>query len=75
MNDGIPTLGSMTMPVNFKYAKCYLKGKPRHDGQDEFLAKHPPMPVEKWAKIFSPFDALKGFGDAIRETEINSEED
>jgi len=30
------------------------------------------MSVSKWAKIFSPFDALKGFSDTIKETENNS---
>ena len=73
-NVNIPILGGMKMPADFKYAKCYLKGKPEHELFDEFSVKHPPMSVDKWAKIFAPFDALKGFGDTIKETETLSEE-
>ena len=72
-NRKYPSLGSMRMPSNFKYADCYFKGKPKHEPFDDFSVKHPPMSVAKWAKIFSPFDALKGFGDTIKETEIISE--
>ena len=31
--------------------------------------KHPPMPASRWAKIFSPFDALAGFDEAIKSKE------
>ena len=48
----------------------FLKGKPRHDGWDAFTIKHPPMPASHWAKIFSPFDALKGFDEAIESKEV-----
>ena len=43
-------------------------GPPRHD--DAFLRKHPPMDLKQRAKIFAPFDALRGFSAAIiaRET-------
>ncbi len=39
-----------------------LKGKERpvHEG-DDFAIRHPKMPLEKRAKIFQPFDALRGF--------------
>ena len=37
---------------------------------DAFTIKPPPMPTSRWAKIFSPFDALKGFDEAIGSKEI-----
>ena len=58
-------LGSMQMPVGFRYREVFKRGFPRHDGWDSFRIKHPPMPASRWAKIFSPFDALKGFDEAI----------
>ena len=69
------TIGYMAMPPDFKYKNVYLRGRPVHYFGDDFSVKHPPMSVSKWAKIFSPFDALRGFGDAIRDTERNSEDD
>ena len=42
-----------------------LRGRPQHEKTDAFSIRHPPMPPGRWAKIFSPFDALKGFHDAI----------
>ncbi|MBR4343496.1 MAG: hypothetical protein IKP88_12480 [Lachnospiraceae bacterium] len=68
-------LGYMEMPPNFRYSAVFKKGKPQHDISDDFYIKHPPMPVSKWAKIFSPFDALSGFSEAIREKEELSEDD
>ncbi len=43
-----------------------LKGRQRpvHDG-DDFSIRHPKMPMEKRAKIFQPFDALRGFSAEI----------
>ena len=57
--------GMMPMPADFRYRDVYEKGKPRHDRDDPFLFRHPPMPVSKRAKIFAPFDALRGFDFAI----------
>lgn len=62
-------IGKMAMPAGFKYRNVYLKGKPQHQGWDDFTIKHPPMPASRWAKIFAPFDALKGFDEAIEEQE------
>lgn len=62
----IPAPGQMTMPADFKYKKVFQKGMPKHEQWDEFTVKHPPMPVARWAKIFSPFDALRGFSDLIK---------
>lgn len=63
-------VGYMQMPLNFKYKDVFLKGRPEHERWDSFLIKHPPMPAAKWAKIFSPFDALKGFSEAVASKEI-----
>jgi hypothetical protein len=55
---------------DFKYAKAYKKGRPVHSAGDSFSIKHPPMPLSKRAKIFSPFDALKGFSEAVSSKEV-----
>lgn len=64
------TLGYMPMPANFRYTDVALKGRPEHKQWDSFLLKHPPMPASRWAKIFSPFDALKGFNEAVAAKEV-----
>ena len=64
------TVGAMQMPPNFKYREVFLKGRPEHARDDSFLFRHPPMPAAKWAKIFSPFDALRGFGGALAAKDI-----
>ena len=76
------TIGVMAMPANFRYREVFLKGRPRHDRFDSFRKKHPSMDVGRRAKIFSPFDALKGFNEAVaakdvlyRDREVLSEED
>ena len=53
-----------------KYKDIIDKKRPVHDG-DEFEARHPKMPREARAKIFAPFAALKGFEEAIEETNSN----
>ena len=58
-------LGAMSMPSDFKYRDVFLRGMPVHESRDRFLLKHPPMPASRWAKIFAPFDALRGFDEAI----------
>ena len=63
-------IGVMTMPANFRYRDVFLKGKPRHDICDPFRIRHPVMDTRHRAKIFSPFDALKGFGDAVAAKEV-----
>ena len=54
-----------TIPSSFKYRTIYEKGKPVHEKYDSFSIKHPAMDLAKRAKIFAPFDALKGFNEAI----------
>lgn len=66
-----PTVGAMPMPAGFRYADVYMQGRPRHGSAgriqtyDAFYKKHPPMDRTRRAKIFAPFDALRGFQDAI----------
>lgn len=63
-------LGYMPMPANFRYKDVALRGRPEHKGWDAFSLKHPPMSASRWAKIFSPFDALKGFSEAVSSKEV-----
>ncbi len=58
-------LGYMAAPDDFKYADVLKHGKPSHAVNDSFAVKHPAMSLGKRAKIFSPFDALKGFSEAV----------
>lgn len=59
-------------PSSFRYANVLKKGKPVHDGTDRFSAKHPPMDLTRRAKIFSPFDALKGFNDELAKAQAEA---
>ena len=54
---------------SFRYREVYEKGKPVHEKNDSFSTKHPPMELSRRAKIFSPFDALKGFSDELAKAE------
>ena len=54
---------------SFRYRDVYEKGKPVHEKNDIFSVKHPPMEISRRAKIFSPFDALKGFSDELAKAE------
>ena len=60
------------LPSSFKYQTVYEKGKPVHEKYDSFSIKHPAMDLSKRAKIFAPFDALKGFNEAISFKESES---
>ena len=42
------------------------RGRPIHE-HDDFSIKHPKMSLQNRAKLFAPFDALNGFGEAILE--------
>ncbi len=57
------------IPLSFPYIAVYLQGKPKHY-MDEFSHKHPSMERGKRAKIFAPFDALDGYGDAVRSKNV-----
>lgn len=63
-------VGYMTMPAEFAYRDVFLLGKPEHDRYDLFSAKHPKMDVGHRAKIFAPFDALKGFSEAVASKDV-----
>ena len=58
-------LGYVQPPADFKYADVLMRGRPDHAINDSFAVKHPAMSLCKRAKIFSPFDALKGFTEAV----------
>ena len=58
------------MPADFPYAEVLRKGQPVHTPTDDFRLKHPSMPAGRRAKIFSPFDALKGFNEAVASKEV-----
>ena len=64
------TVGYMPMPPDFRYRSVFLKGKPRHGEWDPFALRHPAMDRGRRAKIFSPFDALKGFSEAVAAKDI-----
>ncbi|MBE6726837.1 MAG: hypothetical protein E7576_16865 [Ruminococcaceae bacterium] len=53
------------IPENFPYRETLLRGRPEHR-DDGFWEEHPRMERGKRAKLFAPFDALDGYGDAIR---------
>ena len=63
-------IGAMSMPADFKYLEVLRKGKPKHNRYDDFSVRHPKMDCGKRAKIFAPFDALRGFNFAISRKEV-----
>ena len=66
-------IGVMPIPADFRYLNVFLKGKPQHDRFDPFRVRHPMMDVGHRAKIFAPFDALKGFSEAIASKDVQYE--
>ena len=64
------SIGVMAMPADFRYRDVFLRGKPQHDRFDLFRIRHPSMDVGRRTKIFSPFDALKGFNEAIASKDV-----
>ena len=61
-----------SIPEKFRYGNVIQKGKPAHAKFDDFSILHPAMPLEKRAKIFSPFDALKGFHEVLESKEAQN---
>ena len=57
--------GDPPLPQNFKYRETYLQERPQHQATDPFRIRHPVMEIGRRAKIFAPFDALRGFSAAI----------
>ena len=66
----LPVIGYMPMPADFKYKSVFLHGKTQHGPDDPFRIRHPVMPCSRRAKLFSPFDALRGFDAAIWSKEV-----
>lgn len=64
-------VGYMKMPSHFRYRDVYLKGRPQHEGSDPFLFRHPNMSCRRRAKLFAPFDALRGFDAALMAEEAS----
>ena len=60
----------LTMPTDWRYRDVFLRGYPRHERFDSFRLRHPSMDNSRRAKIFSPFDALKGFSEAVAAKEV-----
>ena len=69
-------VGYMPMPAGFPYAEIFRRGRPKHgkpgdfSTYDAFYIRHPPMETSRRAKIFAPFDALKGFSAAVAAKEV-----
>ena len=61
----LPPLGEIPMPEGFLYKEVFLQGQPRHSRTDPFRIRHPSMDPGRRAKLFAPFDALAGFGEAV----------
>ena len=66
----LPVIGYMPMPADFKYKSVFLHGKTQHGPEDPFRIRHPIMPCSRRAKLFAPFDALRGFDAAIWSKEV-----
>lgn len=58
-----------SFPEGFRYIEAFRRGRPRHHEYDEFWCRHPAMESGHRAKLFSPFDALKGFDEEIQAQE------
>ena len=65
-------VGTMPMPSSFAHQEALQHGRPKHCRNDEFWIRHPPMDQGHRAKIFAPFDALRGFDFRIMEAEKES---
>ena len=52
-----------------RYESILHSTRPEHK-QDAFSVRHPPMDRGHRAKLFAPFDALSGYGEALAEQEI-----
>lgn len=64
-------VGYMPMPADFRYKELFMAGPPVYQKFDEFWCRHPSMDLNRRAKIFAPFDALKGFSEAVGSKEIH----
>lgn len=60
------------IPPGFKYREAFLRGRPAHTSRDSFLARHPRMETDHRAKLFAPFDALRGFSQLLLTAEAEA---
>lgn len=63
-------LGDMPEPAGFRYQTILNRGRPRHGETDAFRIRHPSMDAGRRAKLFAPFDALRGFGEAVASKDV-----
>ena len=63
------SLDGVEVPMDFPYLSVIFQGPPKHS-RDDFSLRHPKMELGKRAKIFAPFDALDGYGDAVRSKDV-----
>ena len=70
MSAAATVVGYMPMPVSFAHKEAFLHGRPKHRKYDDFWRRHPPMNTGHRAKIFAPFDALRGFDFCIMSKEV-----
>ena len=70
MSAAATVVGYMPMPASFSHKEAFLHGRPRHLKYDDFWRRHPPMSTGHRAKIFAPFDALRGFDFCIMSKEV-----
>ena len=50
------------------YSLALSRDRPSHD-RDAFSRRHPKMSLQNRAKIFAPFDALRGYKELIKASE------
>ena len=55
----------MEQTAEEKYRSAFRQERPKHTDDAEFAFRHPRMNLDRRAKIFSPFAALKGFEEEI----------
>ncbi len=61
------------VPAGFRYREAILQQRPSHAAGDRFWLRHHPMDLGQRAKIFAPFDALRGFSEAVSAREVQYE--
>ncbi len=61
------------IPEGFPYRQILLLGRPVHEPYSRFRARHPRMDPGRRAKIFAPFDALRGFDLALTAKRVQVE--
>ena len=63
-------IGYVPLPADFPHRDLFYAGRPVHQKFAEFWCRHPNMDPGQRAKIFAPFDALRGFSDAVSSKEV-----